>query len=625
MDQIVNALDIQAWVSYAHRAFIDDEIVLEPLRTLTKPAVMCLAEDDLYEISVELFSDVLTNYSKFLSKEDFQLLYSLFNSPWAEERYQRLVQGDYDFDSLQFGHFMIAFGDATLQDLAKNLEADPQCQQFLSALGGLLGAEGLAVHEDKIFVPALEFWNTYVENMIDDIYSESGQHPTWFAAAEVHVTQMIERCFRKIQFPSSSVFISWDSVDRVSFKDARRDFADMLQQYYLVSGMPLLDKFVSLAHSSIYTRNWAELEASLYCLSVFPDCVSSQEDERDECLHGIFKPEVFSVFADPENAIPFQAIESFLVLISVYADYFENSTSYLANALNFVFTAIASPALSRKASDTIAGLCAECRKILLPELGAFLQQYQNLLANGSISGYAKESVLGAIACLVQAIPEEEPKVGPLDQLLSFVGADIEECLQKALVPGAMQPGGPNIPLQNALSPQPPKGQTVPELGVVPLRCLTAIGRGLQQPHDKPLDLEKETISPFWTEGGGSDTQRRIFSMVSSLWDVLGDKGDIVEAACTVVRQGFREFEPGPFVLPPTMIAELLLKASSRTPRLGFVIGTASSFVSSYKRGTKGTEIYNVFDTLLTWVSQLLQAQGGKSSVKFVKVSTLTFS
>jgi hypothetical protein len=238
-------------VSYAHRAFIDDEIILEPLRTLTKPAMMCLAEDDLYEIGVELFSDVLTNYSKFLSKEDFELLYSLFNSPWAQERYQRLVQGDYGFDSLQFGHFMIAFGDATLQDLAKNTGSNPQSQQFLSALGGLLGAEGIAVHEDKIFVPALEFWNTFVENMIDDVYTENTQHPDWFATAQVHANQMIERCFRKIQFPPTSVFSSWDSVDRVGFKDARRDFADMLQQYYLVSGMSLLDNFVDLAHNSM--------------------------------------------------------------------------------------------------------------------------------------------------------------------------------------------------------------------------------------------------------------------------------------------------------------------------------------------------------------------------------------
>ncbi|TVY38169.1 Importin beta-like protein [Lachnellula subtilissima] len=593
----------QAWVSYAHRAFIDDAIVLEPLQALIKPAMMCLAEDDLSEIAIELFSDMLTNYSKFLSREDFELLYSLFNSPWAQERYQRLIEGDYDFDSLQFGNFMIAFGDATLQDLAKNTAPNSQSQQILSALGGLLAAEGMAVHEDKIF-----FWNTFVENMIDDVYTESTQHPIWFATARVHVNQMIERCFRKIQFPPTSVFTSWDSADRVGFKDARRDFADMLQQYFLISGIPLLDNFVGLAHSAIEKLNWIELEAALYCLSVFPDSLSDKEDARDACLDTIFVPEVFYVFTNHEN-VPFPAVESFLVLIEGYADYFVKNSSHLPNALNFVFAAMALPTLSHRASDTITGLCSECRKILLPEIDAFLQQYQNLVRNNSITGYAKESVLRAIACLIQAFPDEESQVAPLDQLLNFVGLDIEECLQMVILLGGPQSEIPNIP-----PPQlPNSSQTALDLGALSLRCLAAIGRGLQEPNDKPFDLEKETVSPFWTEGEGSRIQKRIFSMVGGIYDVLGDKGEIVEATCSVIRQGFREFEPGPFVLPPVMIAELLLKANPQTPRLGFVLSTAGLFVSSYKRDLVGSGIYEVLDALLTWTSRLLQAQGEPSN------------
>ena len=151
----------QSWVSYSHRAFVDDGIMLDPLQTLTQPSIMCLGQDDLYEITIELLSDVLTNYSKFLRKEDFTILQALFNSQWAQERYERLVKGDFDFDSLQFGMFMIAFGDATVQDLARNCATDPQSHQYLSALCALLGAEGYAVYEDKIYVPTLEFWNTF--------------------------------------------------------------------------------------------------------------------------------------------------------------------------------------------------------------------------------------------------------------------------------------------------------------------------------------------------------------------------------------------------------------------------------------------------------------------------------
>lgn len=448
--------------------------------------MMCLAEEDLCEIGLELFSDVLTSYSKFLSKEDFDNLFSLFNSPWAQERYQRLVQGDYDFDSLQFGHFMIAFGDATLQDLAKNTK--PQSQQFLSALGGLLGAEGVAVHEDKIFVPALEFWNTFVENMIDDVFTENAQHPPWFSTAQGHVDQMIGRCLRKIQFPPANLFGSWDSVDRVGFKDARRDFADMLQQYYLVSGMSLLENFVRLARTAMDAGHWLELEAAFYCLSVFPDCVSDKEAERDVCLRSIFVPEAFHVFVNHQDDISLQTMESFLGLIEGYADYFTKNPVYLPDALNFVFTAMALPAMCHRAADTIAGICSECRHTLLPELGAFLQQYQNLTANRSMDGYAKESVLKAIACLVQAIPDDKSKVVPLDRLLNFVEGDIEESLRNVVLMRDSQSQNPNVLLAS---------QNAPELGAMSLRCLAAIGKGLQEPHDKPLDLEKEVVSPFW--------------------------------------------------------------------------------------------------------------------------------
>ena len=172
--------------------------------------------------------------------------------------------------------------------------------------------------------------------------------------------------------------------------------------------------------------------------------------------------------------------------------------------------------------------------------------------------------------------------------------------------------GPQSENSDVLLPEPPiLGQTALEIGALSLRCLAAIGRGLQEPHDKPLDLEKETMSSFWVEGDGSQTQKRLFSMVSRVYDVLGDKGEIVEATCSVARQGFREFEPGPFVLPPAMIAGLLLKANPQTPRLGFIIGTASLFVSSYKRALVGSGIYEVLDTLLAWISELLRAQGGK--------------
>ncbi|KAE9374892.1 ARM repeat-containing protein [Stipitochalara longipes BDJ] len=594
----------QAWVSYSHRAYIDDEIVLEPLRSLIKPALMCLLDDDLYETTVELFSDVLANYSKFLHKEDFDILRSLFNSPWAQERYERLVKGDFDFDSLQFGMFMIAFGDATVQDLTKNLETDPQCQQYLSGLCGLLGAEGHAIHEDKIYVPALEFWSTLVELMVDDIYSEKGEHPSWFPAAQALVMQAIERCWRKSQFPPADEFNSWDSVDRTGFKDARRDFSDLLQQFVLTTGIPLLQVFIDLIHKSAASKNWAELEASMYCLGGVSD-TATEDPLRDDYLDKVFTPTLLDLFTDPQTDIPRQTMQSFLDLIISYSEYFKHRTQALPKVLTFVFQATTSPNLAKKASKALTRLCSDCRKILLPELGAFLQQYSNIASNYSLDGSVKEAVMEGIASIIQALENEEERVAPLEQLLNFVEADVEQCL--TLLSSVLPQEGDQY-ASDSSQIDGGRGAIALELGVTASKCLAGIAKGIQVPDDGPVDLETKDNGPstFWTAGDGSHIQQRIYSMICRVYDALGNRGEIVEELCDVWRQGFREMEPGPFVMPPNLAAQFFMKANIQTPRLGRVITTACSLISSQKWRD---ELPDVLTALLTWVASLLHTLG----------------
>jgi hypothetical protein len=597
---------LQAWVSYSHRAFIDDEIVLEPLRDLIKPALSCLLDDELYEITVELFSDVLANYSKFLHKEDFDILQSLFNSSWAQKRYERLINGDFEFDSLQFGMFMIAFGDATVQDLTKKLNTDPQCQQYLSALGGLLGAEGYAVHEDRIYVPALEFWNTLVETMVDDTYSVEGENPPWFPAAQAHVMQVIERCWRKSQFPPANEFNSWDSVDRTGFKDARRDFSDLLQQFFLTTGIPLLQVFIDLIQKSAASKNWAEFEASSYCLGWFPDSIGD-DPLRDEYLDKVFTPSLLDLFTDPQNEIPAVTVKGFLELIIGYSEYFKHRPQALPEILACVFKATSSPSLAKKASKAIMKLCSDCRTILLPELGAFLQQYSNIASNYSLDGAVKEAVTEGIASIIQALENQELRLAPLGKLLDFIEADVEQCL--LLLSSIFSSGGEDRYTPDPSNTDGGKGALALELGVTALKCLAGIAKGIQVPDDRPVDLESQDSrsSAFWSVGEGSRVQHRIYSMMCQVYDALGNRGEIIDEVCGIWRQGFREMEPGPFVMPPNMAAQFLMKANFQTPRLGRIINTACFLISSHKWGAA---LADVLAGLLTWITSILHTLGG---------------
>ena len=603
-------------MSYSHRAFVDDEIVLDPLRTLTKSAIMCLVDESLYEIAIELVSDVLSNYSKFLHKEDFTLLYSLFNSPWAQERYQRLIGGDFDFDSLQFGQFMIAFGDATVQDLAQKVDIDPQCRQFLSALVGLLDAEGYPVNEDKIFVPALEFWQTFVETMIDFTYSaEDTAHPSWFTTATAHIMQAVHNCWRKMQFPPSAEFNSWDSVDRTGFKDARRDVADLVENLYIITGIPILSVFIDLAQQSMSTGNWVELEASLDCLANFPDCIS-EHPERDAYLDRVFSPALFELFSAPITEISPRALQAFLVLVRGYAGWFATHTDNLPRALNLAFSAISSPALAKSASEMIVQLCGDCRTILIPELGAFLQQFGNM-AHSSLDSRVKEATIESIASIIQAIPDEESQAAPLEQLLYFIEVDIEQCLR------LLSSSAEVASYTASVNPSGISGndyKTASGLGVTALRCLEGVAKGFQVPTDHPVDLEKK-ITTFWVAGKGSVVQQRIIAMITRIYDAFRNQGDIVEAFCCVYRAGFVE-RSGPFVFPPSIVAQFLMKADFQSPRLGLVISTACSLLSSSKSVGGADE---VIDALVKWITHLLQTLGGKFAVAYISRADLIVS
>lgn len=264
----------------------------------------CLVEDDLYQTTAELFTDILLSYSKFLNQDELQMLFSLLSSQWAQGKFIRLSQGDFEFDSLQFGNLLIGFGDAIVPDLARKTYDTPS-QQFLTCLNDLLACKGYAVEEDKIFVPALEFWyvsctpklfprpylftntfgkrTTFVEFVVDSLYSD-GDDKSWIPVARTYIVQAIQKCWRKIQFPPPEVWNDWDSVDQTNFHDARRDVADLLQSSYTLTGSELLSMFANLVLQSLESGRWAELEASLFCLGTLSDCISDEENDRKSTL-----------------------------------------------------------------------------------------------------------------------------------------------------------------------------------------------------------------------------------------------------------------------------------------------------------------------------------------------------
>ena len=543
---------------------------------------------DTFEVAIDCLTDILTNFCAFLTSENIRSLKSFLCSEHLHQSFLELKSGNYDNDHLSVGRFLLAFGDATVQDLARNYE-DPNSQRILQLLHGLLTCDGYAVAEDEICAPALDFWNMYTEFMIDSLFADGENKAAWIDPAIKHILQAIEECWVKLRFPDQEETKRWDSEVRTGFKAFRADVKDLLQASYTLLGVDILEKFTDLLLRSLEKRAWNEMECTLFCLNALADC-TADEASVDRTLVQLFGSSLFTVLSNSEEVIPTKTKQTAVYTLGHYTTFFENHTNLLPSALDFLFTSLQDSTLAVAASKSILQLCSSCRKALVPELGTFIQQYEASLAWPSSDISTKEKVIGAIAAIVQAIPSEECKVQPMDRLLVLVERD----MQRSITLG--RAGEPENAVAVALSA---------------LRCLASMGKALQAPDDLPIELEKdEMFTSIWDHDPGASIQGRLVHCLEVIPGLFPTDGEIIEAACDVIRTGYKETSPGPFVFAPTVTVDFISRCTLDTPRLDYVLNTACVFLTSHNSDTSPTTT-NAANSLLIYTLNIIRLLGGK--------------
>ncbi|KAI1129600.1 armadillo-type protein [Nemania abortiva] len=592
---------LQAWFIYAQHT--PKQPLIQLLQALVQPLINCLLEEELYEGAVESLTDTLSNWQQFFTRHHIDSFYVLFESEWARQRYQSLVGGDFDFDAVQFGMFMLAFGDAQMVEMMDT--TDTRAQAFLVGLAGLLTAPGYPAAEDKIFVPALEFWSAFVENLVDTIYSESTNNIPWDKPPLSQVMQVVSYGWQKIKFPPPDVYNSWDSADKTGFNDARKDVADFLQAVYTISGLPLISLFVDLILRALTNSAWTELEAACFCLAALSDCVS-EGDSYDDALTKVFGSSLFDLLRQGQNIVPMRTRHTCLYLIERYSEYFVRHAEYLPAALNLLFTAVDDHHLALASSKSIFTLCSSCRKLLTSEIDAFLEQYSALRNNRELDSLAEERVVGGIAAILQSLPSEEHKLNAVKRLLAMVGIDVAACLQfkSTQINALVDQNDPMVLRAFDISERPASPvlahEVALQLAIRSLRCLCSIAKGLQAPVD--LETDDEAVQTNTSQ----DLERihlDIIEILVQLKDLFSNNAEVVDVICAILRAGFSENDPGPFVFPPQAVTELIV--SNWQNRIPAVVNTASAFASSLNAGRFKQHVIPTLGTLLPWAFNLL--------------------
>lgn len=555
--------------------------------------------DDLFEVVGELFSDILSSYSGFLLDSHFEALFDLLETPWAQGRYQRLIEGDFEFDSVLFGQLMLSLGDARIEQLIETVHERDHL--FLARLRGLVSAQGFPVEEDKIFVPALEFWSTYVETLIDSMYTVETGTQSWASSATTHVLECVAKVWRKAAFPALDEFMSWDSADRVAFGDARKDIADFLQSAYTVIGPRLVSTFAELVLERLDSRHWTELEAAAFCLGSLADCVTG--DVCDDALKAVFSSRLFTTLQQLQTEMPARVRQTCISLIERFAEYFERDAASLPDALRLLFSVLTDTSLATPAARSIQRLCSSSRVLLAPEAGSFIDQYRTMLSQQQVDCLAGERVCGAIASVIQAVQSDTERLYYVEQLLSFIQKDVDESQRSSAAPDTLLPHR-CLHTNDASS-------MAEHLALKALRCLISVGKGLQTPLEGPAELESEHVPVYANELHRlAALQESILAMIRTVQSMFSRSSEVTENICTIFRTGFSETDPGPFVFPPEVVSQYLTQQTTDEPRIGLFVSAACSFVSSIGK-VSSPEADGIRSRLLVWVIELCSGLPGE--------------
>lgn len=567
---------------------------------------------------MELIIDVLQNYSGFLKDEHYNALFTLFESDWSRDSYMQLVAGDFDFPLIQYATMMIAAGDAKIMTLMEGME--DRTQKMLQRLCGLLSCDGVLVGEDKIFVLALEFWATFVETMTDTVYMDEAASYPWLPFATSQVMEAVSHCSRRIQIVDPAAWSDMDTSDRAGWIEARKDVADFLQAVYALKGKSLVGIWVEMLLQALPDRDWARIEAALFCLGAISDCVGDSGD-CDQDLHRVFSSELFQLVGPgpARSEIPSRLLQTSLSTIERYSDFFERQQQYLPPALELLFSVVGEDGLlGGSSSKSIMTLCSSCRSLLKDHVEAFIQHFHRIHALG-IDSVAEERILTGIAAIIQAITQDNHRFGYLEQLIATINADAQNCLRLKVQPDCANEAGMKQWLETRLRVDIVTQKNAPAsadeasllIAERTLRLMASVAKGMQSLSDGPIDLDREEIKPpSPTNERLAVIQNHIMAVITQLHQGFGQSGEVAETTCNIFKAGFSETEEGPFVFPPEVVIGFFTQNTASNPRIGTLISTSCSFVSSLS--TQPTpRVLNWLSSLLPWVLGLLKELKGK--------------
>ena len=384
---------------------------------------------------------------------------------------------------------------------------------------------------------------------------------------------------------------------------------DTTLEAYELYGILILRKLVEVALHPFSDKNFSveeicsHVEPPLYVLQSLSDSLMEIAIE-DKYLAMLFDSPIFTDIVQRDDPrVPSQLRRLALSTIRVSKKFFTRNQSYLAKMLRILSTSLDRADISQTAASILASMCNWNRLRLVENLDEMLELVKGFYQSAHKTQGSKQYMCAAVASLIQALNGIDAKIQPLDTLLELVEQDFEA---KRIQ---------NFHTRDILV------QT--EIAQDILGQLLSMARGSQESGDSVVDLEeKEAKSPFWSSEKGFAVQRRILGILTSTVRVNASSEDLLADACAIIKNGYYEHSPGPFVFPPSVTLDFIASIPPNHARVDIVVNMAGSFISSHSSGSSRIDEY--IPPLTHFTCRVIQHFGSARTDPLVAESIVDF-
>lgn len=588
------------WIKYSKTHVSANSENHQRFCDLLRPAMqfleLAIEDEDEFEAITRLFEKTLKDTNIRLKNDLLDDFLALLQSSLGELFLGQIADGQATDDCTAFGIMVLAYCKrcAPKAFLPDDPQTDVARQDavtgpgFLSYCAAQRESSVKLAMQVSLSMSCEDFDETLAHSVIgfwDDFVQETRTHKLREEAGAYAIGILDTMC-PACRLPADQSQNSNDSEVVMEVRMCVRDLAQVMCEEY---GMRVIEQLTTMldkiwshspADEGTETDKWGALEPALYLLTELGESVQFatevDEDSEDraspsvsanhQILSMIFNSSWFTALLVSEHHIPSAVRILGTKLIKEFQQYFHGQPDMLRRVLDVLMRHLRDDQLAPAAADAIKSLCEENRAIMAQAeqqnmLLELTEQYFNYHAAAL---QPKKAIVAATVSVAEGMKDEERKDLVINTLLDVITHNHDKKLSTLN----------KDPTSQALAAE----ET--------LELLVSMGGG-SQTLEEELSTDKIRASSrwhYWTSGPGTGTQDRIMNLIEVALRTRNAFEIHLDKACNVLRTGYREILPGPFVFSPTARTTFITSVPFAHPQMEAVAKLAADLICQERFG-----------------------------------------